>query len=103
MNNAAGTGVRAVTGGWIITIGTLGGIVATWSYLPDDSPNFPIGHTINFSVQAMGLVLAVGGVGYCLWENSVRDRGGRDGRLEGKTEKEVKDLGYRHPGFRYIH
>lgn len=103
MNNAAGTGVRAVTGGWIVTIGTLGGILATWTYLPDDGPGFPIGHDINFSAQVGCLGLALGGIGYCVWENGVRNRGGRDGRLEGLEEEEREDLGYRHPEFRYIH
>lgn len=103
MNNAAGTGVRAVTGGWIVTIGTLGGIVATWSYLPDDAPTFPIGHTINFTAQLACFVLALTGIGYCVWENRLRNRGGRDGRLEGLSEDDIADLGYRYPEFRYIH
>ncbi|KAI0012748.1 MFS general substrate transporter [Xylariaceae sp. FL0662B] len=102
LNNAAGPSVRAVSGGWIVGFGGLGGIAAVWAYLPNDGPSFPIGHTINLTTQILALFLSVGGIVYCLWENRVRHRGGRDGRLVGLTEEQKVDLGYRHPEFRYI-
>lgn len=102
LNNSAGPAVRAVSGGWIVTLGTVGGILATWSYLKNDAPDYPIGHTINLVAQVVVLCLATSGILYCLWENRLRARGGRDYRLQGKTEEEVNDLGYRHPEFRYI-
>ena len=79
-----------------------GGILAVWAYLPNDGPNFPIGHTINLAAQFAALALSSFGIAYCMWENRLRDRGGRDYRLEGLTEEEQADLGYRHPEFRYI-
>ncbi|KAF2160912.1 hypothetical protein M409DRAFT_28790 [Zasmidium cellare ATCC 36951] len=102
LNNAAGPAVRAVSGGWIVTLGTIGGIVATWTYLASDGPDYPIGHTINLVAQVLVLMLAIGGILYCLWENKVRSKGGRDGRLVGLSEEEIRDLGYRHPDFRYM-
>lgn len=39
---------------------------------------------------------------YCKYENKVRDAGGRDHRVEGMSEGDVVELGYRHPEFRYI-
>ena len=38
---------------------------------------------------------------YIKWENAKRERGERDHRLDGKSEDEIKNLGYRHPKFRY--
>ncbi|KAJ1329540.1 MFS transporter ACS family allantoate permease [Microdochium nivale] len=102
LNNASGPAIRAVASGWIVTIGTLGGILAVWAYLPNDGPNYPIGHSINLTAQILVLVLSVGGILYCNWENKVRARGGRDDRLVGLTEEQQADLGYRHPEFRYI-
>lgn len=102
LNNASGPAVRAVSSGWIVTLGTAGGILAVWAYLPNDGPNFPIGHTINLVAQFAALILSSFGIAYCMWENRLRDRGGRDYRLEGLTEEEQADLGYRHPEFRYI-
>ncbi|KAH7033218.1 major facilitator superfamily domain-containing protein [Microdochium trichocladiopsis] len=102
LNNASGPAIRAVASGWIVTLGTMGGILAVWAYLPNDGPNFPIGHSINLTAQFIVLALSIGGILYCLWENKVRARGGRDHRLTGLTEAEQADLGYRHPEFRYI-
>ncbi|KAF2088759.1 MFS general substrate transporter [Saccharata proteae CBS 121410] len=102
LNNAGGSAVRAVTGAWISGVGTLGALVATWSYLPNDAPNYPIGHSINLSAHCCICVLALCGVAYCYWENRVRDKGGRDKRVLGLTEGEARELGYRHPEFRYI-
>ncbi|KAI1423027.1 major facilitator superfamily domain-containing protein [Xylaria sp. FL1777] len=102
INNAAGASVRAVSSGYIVSLGTLGGILAVWAYLPSDGPDFHIGHSINFAAQVVVLFLSVFGLLYCLRENRIRERGGRDHRLEGLTEEEKADLGYRHPDFRYI-
>ncbi|KAF2969385.1 hypothetical protein GQX73_g4192 [Xylaria multiplex] len=102
INNAAGPAVRAVSSGYIVSLGTAGGILAVWAYLPSDGPNFPIGHSINFAAQVVVLFLSTFGIFYCLRENRIRARGGRDDRLVGLTEEEKDDLGYRHPDFRYI-
>ncbi|GAW16979.1 hypothetical protein ANO14919_064280 [Xylariales sp. No.14919] len=102
INNAAGPSVRAVSSGYIVSLGTAGGILAVWAYLPDDGPDFHIGHSINFAAQIVALFLSTFGILYCLRENRIRARGGRDNRLVGLTEEEKADLGYRHPDFRYI-
>lgn len=102
LNNAAGPAVRAVAGGWIVTLGTMGGILAVWAYLPNDGPSYPIGHSINLAAQVFVLFLSLFGIFYCVRENRLRARGARDSRLVGLTEEEKADLGYRHPDFRYI-
>ncbi|KAM0813640.1 putative Major facilitator superfamily (MFS) profile domain-containing protein [Seiridium cardinale] len=102
LNNSAGPAVRAVSGGYIVSLGTAGGILATWAYLSRDAPDFHIGHSINLGAQFITLVLSLLGIAYCKWENRLRARGGRDHRLAGLTEEQQADLGYRHPDFRYI-
>ncbi|KAI1337482.1 MFS general substrate transporter [Xylariaceae sp. FL0016] len=102
LNNASGPAVRAVSGGWIVSLGTMGGILAVWAYLPTDGPNFPIGHSINLASQVVALFLSCFGIWYCWRENRIRARGGRDARLVGLSDAEKSDLGYRHPDFRYI-
>lgn len=44
LNNAAGPSVRAVSGGFIVSIGSAGSIVATWAYLEKDKPLYYRGH-----------------------------------------------------------
>ncbi|KAF2198905.1 MFS general substrate transporter [Delitschia confertaspora ATCC 74209] len=102
VNNSAGPAVRAVSSALIVTIGTAGGVLATWTYVIRESPRYPTGHTINICGQIAALLLATAGIVYCRWENQQRDRGRRDHRLEGLGEEERKELGYRHPDFRYI-
>ncbi|EON67437.1 hypothetical protein W97_06691 [Coniosporium apollinis CBS 100218] len=103
LNNSAGPAVRAVTGAYIVSIGTLGAIVATWTYIVTDAPLYHTGHSINIGAQAAVFVLVCGGVAYIVYENKLRARGGRDHRLkENMTHQEEADLGYRHPEFRYI-
>ncbi|KAF1946657.1 hypothetical protein EJ02DRAFT_440931 [Clathrospora elynae] len=95
-NNAAGPAVRSVSTAYVVTLGTAGGILATWTYTIKDAPKYKNGHTINLVGQICVLVLSVGCIVYCKWENRQRDMGKRDHRLNG-TEAQVKDLGYRHP------
>lgn len=102
INNAAGPTIRAVSSGYIVSVGTLGAIVATWTYVPSDAPNYITGHSINLGSQACAAFVAFVGVLYCRWENAKRARGGRDHRIQGMTEVEARKLGYRHPEFRYM-
>ncbi|KZL73165.1 major facilitator superfamily protein [Colletotrichum tofieldiae] len=102
MNNSAGPSVRAVTSGYVVSIGTIGGIVATWTYTFKDAPKYFTGHTINLVGQSLTVLLAIFGILYCLFENRARAAGRRDHRLDGLTEEEQGQLGYRHPLFRYM-
>ncbi|ETN46978.1 uncharacterized protein HMPREF1541_01168 [Cyphellophora europaea CBS 101466] len=102
VNNTAGPNVRAVASGYIVSLGTMGGILATWAYLRDDAPLYHIGHNINLSMQVLVLCLASFGIYWCHRENRLRDQGKRDHRLNGLTEAEQADLGHLHPSFRYI-
>ncbi|KAJ4387465.1 hypothetical protein N0V93_008057 [Gnomoniopsis smithogilvyi] len=102
INNSAGPAVCAVSSGYVVTLGTIGGIVATWSYIPSDAPAYHTGHSINLGGQVGVLVLSTFGAVYCAWENRARAAGKRDHRLVGVTEEQMGRLGSRHPEFRYM-
>jgi len=102
LNNAAGANIRAVTGAFIVTIGSSGAILATWTYLDKDGPAYHRGHYINVGTSCGAMLLATIGIAYTKWENRKRERGERDGRLVGLTDDERVALGYRNPEFRYI-
>lgn len=101
--NAGLDQMRAVASGLVIGLGTMGSVVATWSYLPFDAPRYTIGNALNLSVVAASQILAVLLMLYNKRENALRDRGGRDYRIEGKTEQEINELGNAHPEFRYVY
>lgn len=102
MNNAAGPTIRAVASAYIVSVGTFGGILATWTYVSKDAPEYYTGHYINIGCQATLTVIGVLGIVYVKWENGMRRKGKRDHRLEGLGEREKERLGYRHPQFRYV-
>ncbi|RPB04336.1 MFS general substrate transporter [Choiromyces venosus 120613-1] len=102
LNNAAGPSIRAVTGGYIVSVGTAGAILATWTYVPTDGPKYIRGHSINLGAEICVALVSLLGIFYARWENALRDRGGRDSLVVGLTEEQVQKLGYRHPDFRYI-
>lgn len=101
VDNAAPDTMRAVAAAAIPGIGAFGSILAVWTYLPTDAPNYHIGNSINLASAAFVITSTAIGMLYLKLENKKRDRGGRDYRLEGKAEEEIRDLGYRHPSFRY--
>lgn len=103
-NNVASHTARAVTSGLIVSLGTLGAVVATWVYLPKDGPAFRTGHCINIGAGCSVVTLCTVMIFFIRWENLQRDKGKRDIRLEKfATDDEANaHLGDLHPKFRYI-
>ncbi|KAF5350428.1 hypothetical protein D9756_008548 [Leucocoprinus leucothites] len=100
-DNAAPDTMRAVATAAIPAIGAIGSIIAVWTYLPFDAPNYHIGNTLNLVAAIFVIGFTVIGMYYLYLENKKRDSGSRDYRLEGKTKEEIQSLGYKHPNFRY--
>ncbi|KAJ7622953.1 MFS general substrate transporter [Mycena polygramma] len=100
-DNAAPDTIRAVTSAIIPGFGALGSVIAVWTYLPADAPNYHKGNSLNLGTTSATCVLTVIMAIYIQRENAKRNRGERDYRLEGKTAKELQELGYRHPQFHY--
>ncbi|KAG7094125.1 hypothetical protein E1B28_007737 [Marasmius oreades] len=99
--NAAPDTVKAVTTAIIPGIGALGSVIAVWTYLPMDAPDYHKGNSLNLATSSFSCVLVIIGVLYIQLENAKRARGERNYRLEGRTHKELEELGYLHPQFKY--
>ncbi|KAF9269208.1 MFS general substrate transporter [Marasmius fiardii PR-910] len=95
--NSAPDTVKAVTSALIPGVGSLGSIIAVWTYLPD----YHKGNSLNLATSILSGMLVLLLFAYIRWENAKRERGERNYRLEGKDGKEIEELGYLHPGFRY--
>lgn len=102
LNNVAGSALRAVASAYVVAMGNFGSVIATWAYLPADAPQYKTGHYINMGAQAVVCLLGLAGIAYVRWENRKRENGERDARLTGLSEEQVRELGYRHPSFRYM-
>ncbi|KAF8575941.1 MFS general substrate transporter [Ramaria rubella] len=100
-DNASPETVRAVTAALIPGVGTIGAIIAVWTYLPEDAPNYHRGNSLNVGACCVVVILILAGMWYINTENGKRARGGRDYRLEGKSQREIEELGALHPEYRY--
>ncbi|KAF7308910.1 MFS general substrate transporter [Mycena kentingensis (nom. inval.)] len=103
LDNAAPDTVRAVTSAVVTGFGTSGAVIAVWTYLPTDAPNYHNGNSLNLATACLALAVTVVAVVYMRGENAKRERGERDYRLEGKDRSGLEELGYLHPDFRYIY
>ncbi|KAJ7871005.1 major facilitator superfamily domain-containing protein [Mycena leptocephala] len=92
---------RVVALSVLSSMGQLGGIVSTWTYVASDAPSYRRGNTLNLAGMVAVVVLMVGTIVHMKWENAQRDHGKRDHRLDGLAPIEESQFGHRHPKFRY--
>ena len=69
--------MKAIAAATVVGLGTMGSIVASWSYLPFDAPRYNIGNSLNLAATILGQLLAVGLMIKNKRENALRERGGR--------------------------
>ncbi|KAI8144072.1 major facilitator superfamily domain-containing protein, partial [Fennellomyces sp. T-0311] len=101
VENTAGPMVRAIASAFAISAGSIGGLIATWTYLPEQAPEYLAGNIINLVCAILVFVGAGGATLHMKWENKQREAGKRDHILEGLTPEEISGLGHRHPKFRF--
>ncbi|KAI0973489.1 MFS transporter [Xylaria arbuscula] len=92
---------RSMAIGTNVMIGSIGGLISTWTYLPFDSPDYKIGNGINFAAASLILVVSTLQVLWMRWDNKRRRGRDVDAKLEGLTQEEVESLEWKHPGFRW--
>jgi hypothetical protein len=87
----------------VVMFGNIGGLIATWTYLPWDAPMYRIGNGINLACAIMWTGVAIMAFFWMKYDNKKRD-----GRSEGAQEqlaemnqKEVNDLEWKHPDWRW--
>ncbi|PNS15497.1 hypothetical protein CAC42_756 [Sphaceloma murrayae] len=97
-NNLSPHFTRATGTGAQIMFANMAAFIATWTYIQDDAPRYITGHAINIGMLGLSLFCSTTCMLYCTWENRKRAAGGRDYRLAQGGDRQ---LGYRHPEFRY--
>ncbi|GAN07195.1 major facilitator superfamily protein [Mucor ambiguus] len=101
VDNSSGPMVRAIASAFAVSVGSLGGLVATWTYLAEEAPEYKAGHIINLCAGCVIMISATLATINCRWENKQRAEGKRDYRLDGLTDEQMSELGHTHPNFRY--
>ncbi|RKF61436.1 putative transporter [Golovinomyces cichoracearum] len=100
VSDTARSGAMATNG----MLGSLGGLASTWSILPSDAPKFLIGNALNLATSATILLISVLLLFWMKWDN--RRRNSRNlaeelCKLSELSQKQVEDLEWRHPLFRW--
>ncbi|CEO59585.1 Putative Permease of the major facilitator superfamily [Penicillium brasilianum] len=99
--NVVSDTARASAIGTVVMMGNIGGLIATWSFLPFDGPNYPIGNGLNLATGTTCLLIAVGLLIWSKSDNRKRDRGDGGRRLDELSAWQVEDLDWHHPSFRW--
>lgn len=84
-----------------VMAGNIGGLIATWAFLPFDRPNYRIGNGLNLAAQSL-IFITCACMG--LWmraDNKRRQQRDVDVEIEGLSHGEVEKLDWRHPGFEW--
>jgi hypothetical protein len=81
--------------------GNIGGLIATWSFLDFDKPDYKIGNGLNLGTSSGILVIATLFYFWMKWDNRRRENRNIEEELTGLTPHQVQDLDWEHPAFRW--
>lgn len=99
--NVVSDTARSSAIGTVVMLGNIGGLVSTWSFLPFDGPNYPIGNGLNLGTSSTILILSIALLFWMKWDNRKRDKFDIDAKLDGLNQTQIQDLDWRHPAFRW--
>lgn len=87
--------------GTVVMFGNIGGLISTWSFLPSDAPNYHIGNGLNLATSSMTLLLGAGLWMWIGWDNRRRREVDVNASLAGLSQKQIQDMDWRNPAFRW--
>lgn len=99
--NVVSDTARSAAIGTNVMMGNIGGLISTWSFLPFDKPNYHIGNGLNLATSS---TIFLGSILLLLWmkiSNKRRAKVDVDSTLAGLSQKQIQDLDWRHPAFRW--
>ena len=99
--NVVSDTARSSAIGTTVMLGNIGGLIATWSFLPFDGPDYHIGNGLNLATASMTLILGACMWIFMRWDNRRRENTDIDHALSGLTQKQIQDLDWRNPAFRW--
>lgn len=99
--NVVSDTARSSAIGTNVMMGNIGGLISTWSFLPFDGPNYHIGNGLNLATSSTTLLTAILLLLWMNFSNKRREQKDLDTELAGLTQKEIQDLDWRHPAFRW--
>lgn len=99
--NVVSDTARSAGIGTNVMFGNIGGLIAGWSFLPWDAPDYHIGNGLNLATAGAILVLSTVTLLWMKRDNKVRERRDVDQELSGLTAQQIEDLDWKHPAFHW--
>lgn len=99
--NVVSDTARSAAIGTVVMFGNIGGLISTWSYLPFDGPNYHIGNGLNLATASAITVISAILLAWLAYDNKKREKKDTEGALTGLSMKQVQDLDWKHPAFRW--
>ncbi|KAJ5995546.1 MFS general substrate transporter [Penicillium waksmanii] len=101
--NVLSDSTRSIAIGTNVMFGNIGGLIATWTYLPRDAPMYRIGNGVNLACAILWTIVAILVLLWMKYDNKKREKceAGAHEQLAGLSQKEVHDLEWKHPDWRW--
>lgn len=99
--NVVSDTARAAALSMNVMVGNLGGLLATWTWLSFDAPDYHIGNGLNIASCSGIVITSTALLFWMKWDNARRDKVDVREKLDGLSQKQIEDLDWRHPGFRW--
>ncbi|KAH8889240.1 Tna1 protein [Thozetella sp. PMI_491] len=82
--------------------GNIGSMISTWAFQSWDGPDYHIGNGLNFATSSTMMIVAIAILFWMNWDNRKRDTKRGCVGLEGLSQKQVEELEWKHPHFRWM-
>jgi sugar phosphate permease len=101
--NVVSDTARSSAIGTNVMMGNTGGLISTWSFLPFDAPNYHIGNGLNLATDSTILIVAILLLLWMTMSNRKREANqeAEYAKMDNLNQKEIQDLDWKHPGFRW--
>lgn len=92
---------RSAAIGTNVMMGNVGGLVSAWSFLPWDAPRYMIGNGLNLAASSTILIVSTLTLIWMMRDNEKREERDVDAELHGLNQKQLEDLDWKNPAFRW--
>jgi MFS family permease len=92
---------RSAAIGTDVMFGNIGGLISTWSFLQFDAPNYHIGNGLNLACASTTLIVGAALWAWMVFENKRRARRDVDAELDGLSIKQIQNMDWKNPAFRW--
>ncbi|ETS84884.1 hypothetical protein PFICI_02909 [Pestalotiopsis fici W106-1] len=99
--NVVSDSARSMSVATNMLFANFGSLIATWSFVASDAPDYHIGNGLNFATSSAWLVASVVLHFWMRRDNKKKDTKDVEAELRSLSQKQIEDLDWKHPAFRW--